>query len=69
MHINFPDKVFTVYQTTNRIELRAGCDDFRDVRVVCTTLSYENARGFAQLAAEMNHLPFVDYVNRIANQN
>lgn len=69
MYVNSPDKFFTVYQTIARIELRAGCDDFSGVRVVCTTLSYENARGFAQLAAEMNHLPFVDYVSRMTNQN
>lgn len=68
MCINSPDNFFTVYQTTTEIELRTGCDDFSDVRVICTTTSYENARNLAQLAAEMNHLPLVDYVRLLTEQ-
>lgn len=65
MHLNSPDNVFTVYQTTTKIVLQAGCNDFFGARVICTTPSYENAKGLAQLAAEMNHLPLVDYVSHM----
>lgn len=69
MYLDSLDNFFTVYQTTTEIALRTGCDDFRDVRVICTTTSYENARSLAQLAAEMNCLPLVDYVRLLTNQS
>jgi len=69
MRLNSPNNVFTVYQTATEIKLQAGCDDFGGARVICTTLSYENARGLAQLAAKMNQLPLVDYVSRMTNQS
>lgn len=69
MCLNSSDNFFTVYQTKTQIELRTGCDDFGDVRVICTTTSYENARTLAQLAAEMNHLPLVDYVLLMIDQS
>ena len=67
MYLNSSDNFFTVYQTIATIELRAGCDDFSCIRVICTTSSYENARDFAQLAAKMNRLPLVDYVSLLTN--
>ncbi len=69
MHLNSQDNFFTVYQTITKIELRAGSDDFGGARVICTTTSYENARGLALLAAQMNYLPLIDYVNLLTNQN
>ncbi|HIK17964.1 MAG TPA: hypothetical protein IGS53_22120 [Leptolyngbyaceae cyanobacterium M33_DOE_097] len=69
MRLNSPDNFFTVYQTKTEIELRAGCNDFGGTRVICTTTSYENAKGLAQLAAKMNHLPLVDHVSLLTHQN
>lgn len=54
---------FTVYQTQAAVELRLGHHDCPSIRTVCSTVSYENAKRFAQYCAEINHLPFVDYVD------
>jgi hypothetical protein len=53
---------FTVYQSKTAIELRPGSDrNGLSSRVVCSCLSYDNAKRMAELSSRINKLPVVDY--------
>jgi hypothetical protein len=53
---------FTVCETATAIEIRAGCYESPDVRIICTCRSHEAARYVAQRLTQVNNLPLVDYV-------
>lgn len=53
---------YTVYQSKSAIELRPGFDrEQLSSRVVCSCLSYDNAKRMAELSSRINNLPVIDY--------
>lgn len=53
---------FTVYKAEQAIEIHAGCEDYDQVRVICTCLDYQQACEVARLVSNLHHLPVVDFV-------
>jgi len=53
--------IFSTYCTFNAIELRMGCQDRDQARLISAHKSYENAHAFCQSLAEKMGLPFKDF--------
>jgi hypothetical protein len=52
--------IFSIYCTEDAIELRVGCEDYDQARLISAHKCYENAHAFGQsLVTEMD-LPFKD---------
>ena len=53
--------IFSIYCTSDAIELRIGCQDCDTGRFVSAHKSYENADAFCQSLAKKMGLPFKDF--------
>ena len=52
--------IFSIYCTQNAIELRIGCQDCDQARLISAHKSYENAHAFGQALVHEMGLPFKD---------
>lgn len=58
-----PEILVSIYRTNHSIELRSGCDQRQNARLICTHRSYADAYEFAELIAQETGLPLHDWVN------
>jgi hypothetical protein len=56
---------FTVYKTEKAIEIHSGCEDYEQVRVICTCLDYQQACEIARLVSNLHHLPVINSVEQL----
>ncbi|MBL1179406.1 MAG: hypothetical protein FWK01_30880 [Pantanalinema sp. GBBB05] len=57
------ETVVSIYRTHSGIELRSGCDQRSNARLICTHRSYDDAYEFAELLAQETGLPLHDLVS------
>lgn len=54
--------IFSIYCTSDAIELWVGCQDSDTARFISAHKSYENAHAFSQVLVKKMGLPFKDFV-------
>jgi hypothetical protein len=59
---NRSEAFFTIYQSKQAIEIRLGCEDQPNARIISTSKSYESAYQVAQVAASSKQMPLENYV-------
>jgi hypothetical protein len=53
--------IFSIYCTETMIQLRVGCHDCDQARLISAHRSYENALAFGQVLVEETGLPLEDF--------
>jgi hypothetical protein len=56
------DVTFSVYRTTQQIELRRGTEQRENARLITSYKSYQDGYDFAELLAAQSSLLFEDFV-------
>lgn len=57
-----PDSaIFSIYCTQDTIQLRIGCQECDQARLISAHNSYEKAHAFGQILVEKMGLPFKDF--------
>lgn len=52
--------IFSVYRTETALEIRSGCEEQKNARLICTQNSYEGAHEFCELLAQQTGLLIQD---------
>ncbi|OLP19782.1 hypothetical protein BST81_04420 [Leptolyngbya sp. 'hensonii'] len=61
-NLNQGTSFYSIYQGKRVIQLRAGCDDYPELRIISTSRSYESAYHVAKVTAEFRNVPFENLV-------
>ncbi|MBD2324742.1 MULTISPECIES: hypothetical protein [Desertifilum] len=57
-----PRTFYSIYQSGNAIEIRSGCNDYQELRLISSCFSYEQACEIAQNLANVKQMPVQDWV-------
>ncbi|NES94369.1 MAG: hypothetical protein F6K32_03935 [Desertifilum sp. SIO1I2] len=57
-----PRTFYSIYQSGNAIEIRSGCNDYKELRLISSCFSYEQACELAQNLANVKQMPVQDWV-------
>lgn len=57
-----PNTFYSIYQSQNAIEIRSGCTDYKELRLISSCLCYEQACEIAQTMANVKQMPIKNLV-------